>query len=150
MNTIQKLINELNQKFPTSYEDRFNHHINYFKKRTDIKVLKLEAYVKETLKNKEATYDVVELPTGINANARKTENLIQLSFNLLYVDDGHYLSGYKREQEFMRNNVKNHNQFVKWVICHEYCHLLYPSLGHTLEFYKKTEELYKQTITKIK
>lgn len=150
MNTIQKLIIELNQKYPTSYEDRFNHHINYFNSRTDIKLRNIEEYVKQILLNKEATYDVVELPRSVNANARKTENIIQLSFHLLYVDTDCYSSGYKKEQEFMKNNVKNHNQFIKWVICHEYCHLLYPSLGHTLEFFKRTEELYKQTITKIK
>lgn len=142
---IKKLVEILNMNYPTSYEERFEHHIEYITKRAKaLSKEQINNYVLGNLVKDNVIVEFCKMPKAINANARKTENIIQINYTLLN-DDETYLSGYKKEHKYMMKYVNNYKDYVKWVVCHEYCHLLHPKLGHTNQFFNEIEKLYINT-----
>lgn len=140
-NEIRNIINYLNKNYSTSYKSRFEHIEKYFKKKlyTD---KDLTEHIKQIIIDKDVTLELCEFSDNTLANARKTDNIIQINKSLLDLNN-EIGSGYKREDKILKENVNNQEQFIIWVICHEYCHLLYPDLGHTNKFFKLVEKLYK-------
>ena len=134
---VQELVDKLNEKYPTNYDSRLNYHLSYYKnKGFDITQPVIKQYICDRVLDKPVTFYQCEFNGRIIANARKSENVIELTPEL-FKPKLYYSSGYKREQRYFDKYVKTLEDRIKWVVVHEYCHLLYPTLGHTNEFFNK-------------
>ncbi|QIH37873.1 M48 family metallopeptidase [Flavobacterium sp. Sr18] len=54
-----------------------------------------------------------------------------------------YKSELASENKFISKCITNETSYLKWVITHEYAHILYPNLGHTKEFFEQVEAIYR-------
>jgi hypothetical protein len=52
-------------------------------------------------------------------------------------------SGYKRERAIQDKHNLTQEDFIKWIVCHEYAHIFYKTTKHTNDFFNKVEEMYK-------
>lgn len=146
-NQVNKLIDILNDKYPTSYTSRLNHHYDYFKKKVNSDKLSedIKEYLGGKVLDKPVTFYTFPFDGRVLGNARKSENVIELSLKL-FESELVYGSGYKREQKYFDKYISTLENRINWVVIHEYCHLLYPELGHTDKFFSIIEKIYCELI----
>lgn len=143
---VEELIYKLNINHPTSLKNRtqqvlkeikeyFGKSYNNSKEETALKLIE----------DKKVTYcwyynfdDEFQL-----ADADLYTNNINLSDIIFNGDINEIELGYKEEQPFQLRNIKTIEDSIKWIIVHEYSHLLYPHLDHSNEFFIKVEKLYQ-------
>ena len=94
---ISDLLDKLNDKYPTSYINRLKYHNDYFGAGWD-------HYVKRIVLDKPVTLYTFPFDGRILANARKTENIIEISPKL-FISKPIYGSGYKREQKYFEKHI---------------------------------------------
>lgn len=74
----------------------------------------------------------------IHVNMKSLLNFLQ------YASVTEIESKYKKETKFIRRNVSNKTELVKWLLAHEYAHTLrYEKVNHTNDFFQKVEYLFQ-------
>jgi hypothetical protein len=154
-NEIKEMVEKLNKEFPTSFDERKNLIIRKFQDKNfcdeygntlnpnhqsdiDYYVTKWEESLIDKPVTVEFSYSDKSNKFG-NANTKL--NVIGIYMHMIIMSDT-YNSGYKKERKFMKNKVNDLPTFIKWIVAHEYAHLLYPHLGHTNEFFGNITEIF--------
>jgi hypothetical protein len=85
-------------------------------------------------------YNVFE-PYGSNnlAEANIYSNTITFSPKLF---DNNIGTGYKLEAKIIQKHNLNQEEFIKWIVCHEYTHIYYKINKHRNKFFQLVEEMF--------
>jgi hypothetical protein len=138
---IQQTITKLKSEFPISSERRLEHILKRFEKKLGpLKTIDKNYIIKNVFIDKDVTLQIINLKKDTVANAVVTDNVIQLDISKVSELEK-YESGYSKEHKYM-TNIKTKDDYIKWVVVHEYCHLLNPDLKHTNEFFSQVKMMY--------
>lgn len=56
--------------------------------------------------------------------------------------ESHIGSGYARERKIYEKYSLTKNEFIKWIVAHEYAHVFHQEHQHTIKFFQQVEAIY--------